>query len=100
MAAGIPDEIFQAALARMNITWDLDPDTEQNISNALEEAQDYLRTYAGNRELSFAEGSYRGLLVDCAWYFLNHQRAEFARVYSDELINLRLMEGFGCGSDG
>ncbi len=99
MAAGVSDQLYQAALLRMNYTFALDPGTEKNIRNALEEAQSYLRKEAGNRELSFEEGDLRSLLLGCAWYIVNHKKADFGREYSDELTNLRLMEGFGCGKE-
>lgn len=96
---GFSDALYQAALNRMNYTWELDNQTEQNVRNAMEEAQDYLRQRAGNPELSFESGSYRGLFLDCTWYMINHKRADFGREYSDELTTLRLMEGFGCGKE-
>jgi hypothetical protein len=38
-------------------------------------------------------------VIDCAWYIINHKKADFGREYSDELTALRLMEGFGCGKE-
>lgn len=99
MKAGVSEALYQAALLRMNYTFQLDAGTEKNIRNALEEAQAYLRKEAGSRELSFEEGDLRTLLLDCAWYIINHKKADFGREYSDELTNLRLMEGFGCGKE-
>ena len=96
-APGVSDQLYQAALNRMNYNFELDPSTEQNIRNALEEAQDYLRRQAGNPGLSFEAGDNRALVLDCAWYIINHKKADFGREYSGELTALRLMEGFGCG---
>ena len=96
---GFSDNLYQAALLRMNYTWQVDKKTETNIRNAMEEAQDLLRREAGNTELSFEAGSYRGLFLDCTWYLINQKRADFCREYADELTTLRLMEGFGCGKE-
>ena len=98
-ASGVTDQLYQAALDRMNYNFELDAGTERNIRNALEEAQDYLRKQAGNPALSFEGGSNRALLLDCSWYILNHKKADFGREYSGELTSLRLMEGFGCGKE-
>lgn len=98
-APGVSDQLYQAALNRMNYNFELDASTEQNIRNALEEAQDYLRRQAGSPDLSFEEGDYRTLLLDCAWYIINHKKADFGREYSGELTALRLLEGFGCGKE-
>lgn len=91
--------LFSAVLNRMNITWDPDEKLAQNIANAIEEAQDYLRHHAGSPGLSFEQGHLRGLLIACAWYFVENKRAEFAQEYSGELLALRLEEGFGCGKE-
>ena len=99
MAYGVSDALFDAVLNRMNITWDPDEKTEQNIKNAIEEAQDYLRDYADNPELSFEKGELRNLIITCAWYFVENKRAEFTSEYSSELITLRLEEAFGCGKE-
>lgn len=96
---GFSDNLYQAALLRMNYTWQVDKKTEANIRNAMEEAQDLLRREAGNMELSFEEGSNRGLFLDCTWYLINQKRADFCREYAGELTTLRLMEGFGCGKE-
>lgn len=96
---GFSDKLYQAALLRMNYTWAVDKKTEQNIRNAMEEAQDLLRREAGNMGLSFEEGSWRGLFLDCTWYLINQKRADFCREYASELTTLRLTEGFGCGKD-
>ena len=99
MKSGVSDQLSQAALVRMNYNIVLDSGTEQNIRNALEEAQDYLRREAGAPELSFESGNLRALVLDCAWYIINHKKADFGREYSGELTALRLMEGFGCGKE-
>lgn len=99
MAYEVSDALFDAVLNRMNITWELDEKAAQNIKNAIEEAQDYLRKTAGNPELSFDSGERRNLIIACAWYFVENKRAEFAREYSGELISLRLEEAFGCGKE-
>lgn len=96
-AGGFSDGLYQAALVRMNYPLELDRQTELNVRNAMEEAQDYLRGEAGNPAISFEGGSYRGLFLDCTWYMINHKRAEFGREYASELTTLRLTEGFGCG---
>lgn len=87
-----------AVLNRMNITWEPDPKTVQNIQNAIEEAQDYLRSVAGSPGLSF-EGENRTLLITCAWYIVESKLADFVTEYSGELNILRLTEGFGCGKE-
>lgn len=98
-APGVSEELYQAALRRMNYTFELDAKTAQNIRDALTEAQAYLRKRSGNPELSFEEPDHRTLLLDCAWYTLNHKTADFRREYADELDALRMMEGFGCGKE-
>ena len=99
MAYEVSDALFDAVLNRMNITWELDEKAAQNIKNAIEEAQDYLRDYADNPELSFEKGELRNLIITCAWYFAEHKRAEFTSEYSGDLINLRMREAFGCGKE-
>lgn len=93
------EALYQAVLNRRNITWLPDEQTEQNTRNAIEEATDYLRKIAGNPNLTFYKGELRGLLITCAWYFVENKRADFAQEYSGELIALRLEEGFGCGKE-
>lgn len=93
----VSDALYSAVLNRMNITWEPDEKMAWNIRNAIEEAQDYLRSVAGNSETSFESGERRGLLIDCAWYFVEGKRAEFQTEYLGDLISLRLGEGFGCG---
>ena len=99
MKVGVSETLYQAALLRMNYTFQLDAGTEKNIRNALDEAQAYLRKEAGNQSLTFEAGDLRTLLLDCAWYLINHKKADFCREYSGELTTLRLMEGFGCGKE-
>lgn len=89
--------LYDAVLNRMNITWTPDEKLEANIFNAMEEAQSYLRSVAGNSELTFETGERRSLFIACAWYFVENKRAEFTAEYSGELIGLRMTEGFGCG---
>ena len=99
MEEEISFELLHAVLNRMNITWEPDDHTVQNIRNAIAEARDYLRSHAGNPELTFETGEKRQLLIACAWYFVENKRAEFATEYMGELIALRLQEGFGCGAE-
>ena len=99
MAEVISAVLYEAVLNRMNITWEPDEKTAQNIKNAIEEAQDYLRKYAGSPDLTFESGEKRNLLIACAWYFVENKRAEFSSEYMGELIALRLEEGFGCGTE-
>lgn len=47
-AAQVSDQLYQAVLNRMNITWEPDEKTERNTKNAIEEALDYLRDTAGS----------------------------------------------------
>ena len=96
---GFSDNLYQAALLRMNYTWQLDRKTEQNVRNAMEDAQTLLRREAGNQWLTFEAGPWRDLFLTCAWYLINQKRADFCREYADELTTLRLMEGFGCGKE-
>lgn len=103
MAADVMTEqdeaLYLAVLNRRNITWQPDEKMEQNTRSAIEEATDYLRKIAGNPDLTFYEGELRGLLITCAWYFVENKRADFEMEYSGALIALRLEEGFGCGKD-
>ena len=72
-AAQVSDQLYQAVLNRMNITWEPDEKTERNTKNAIEEALD--------------------------WYFVNSKRADFIEEYGGELNMLRFREGFGCGKE-
>ena len=38
-AAQVSDQLYQAVLNRMNITWEPDEKTERNTKNAIEEAE-------------------------------------------------------------
>lgn len=96
---GISAALFDAVLNRMNITWEPDKKEKTNVLNAIEEAQSYLRKFAGNSDLSFEAGDLRTLLITCAWYIVENKRAEFEQEYSGDLIGLRLEEGFGCGKE-
>lgn len=84
-AAQVSDQLYQAVLNRMNITWEPDEKTERNTKNAIEEALDYLRDTAGSPGLSFESGELRQLLITAAWYFVNNKRADFIEEYSGEL---------------
>lgn len=95
--AEVTEQIYQAVLNRMNITWEPDEKLQQNIRNAIEEAHSYLCHMAGNYELSFVAGEKRTLLIACAWYIVENKRADFAREYAADLLALRFEEGFGCG---
>lgn len=98
-APGVSDQLYQAALDRMNYNFELDASTERSIRNALLAAQSYLRKESANPELRFDDPDISELLMTCAWYIINHKKADFGREYSDELTSLRLMEGFGCGKE-
>lgn len=91
--------LFNAVLNRMNITWEPDEKLKDNIEQAIEEASSFLRSIAGNDEISFDDGEKRTLLIACAWYIIENKRAEFEQEYSGDLIALRLLEGFGCGKE-
>lgn len=93
------EALYQAVLNRMNITWEPDAKTAENIKNAIEEAQDYLHSAAGSPGLSFDSGTNRTLLITCAWYITESKLADFRADYSEELTGLRLMEGFNCGKE-
>ena len=93
------EKLYQDLINRMNITWEIDWKTDQNIRNAMEEAKGYLRKIAGNPDLNFYDGELRSLFIACAWYFVENKRAEFSQEYSGDLISLRLEEGFGCGKE-
>lgn len=98
--AEVTEQLYQAVLNRMNITWEPDDKLQQNIRNAIEEAHSYLCHMAGNYDLSFETGEKRTLLIACAWYIVENKRADFQREYSADLLALRLEEGFGCGKCG
>lgn len=95
----VTDQLYDAVMNRMNITWKPDPSMEMNIRSAIEEAQDHLRSIAGNKELSFESGMNRTLLITCSWYIIENKRAEFDQEYSSDLLMLRLTEGFDCGKE-
>lgn len=96
-AAQVSDQLYQAVLNRMNITWEPDEKTAQNIKAAIIEAQDYLRGIAGSPALSFAMGADRALLLTCTEYVISKKLADFRADYLEELNTLRLREAFGCG---
>lgn len=95
--AQVSDQLYQAVLNRMNITWEPDEKTAQNIKAAIIEAQDYLRGIAGSPALSFAMGADRALLLTCTEYVISKKLADFRADYLEELNTLRLREAFGCG---
>ena len=99
MAALTSYQVYSRALNRMGYTWELDPKTEANVKAAIEEAEALLRARAGSPELDLTSPEYIGLFVTCAWYLVNHRRTEFEEDYNGELVNLRLVEGFGCGKE-
>lgn len=70
-----------------------------NVKASVEEAVAHLRSISGNPQLKFDDPDDRNLVITCAWYFLENQRAEFDQTYSGDLIALRLKEAFGCGKD-
>lgn len=95
----VSENLYRQALNRMNITWEPDEKTAQNVEDAIEEAIAYLRDRAGSSTLELDTEEYRGLVIACTWYFVNNRRAEFAEDYAAELTALRLVEGFGCGKE-
>lgn len=97
MAALTPEEVYNRALNRMGYTWVLDPKTEANVKAAITEAEALLRARAGSPELDLTDPEYIGLFITCAWYLVNNRRVEFEEDYRAEIVNLRLVEGFGCG---
>lgn len=99
MAALTPEEVYNRALNRMGYTWQLDAQQEADVKAAIEEAEALLRARAGSPELDLTTPEYRGLLINCAWYIVNKRRAEFEEDYRAEIVNLRLVEGFGCGKE-
>lgn len=99
MAALTPEEVYDRALNRMGYTWDLDLKQEDDVKAAIEEAEALLRARAGSPELDLTGPEYIGLLINCAWYIVNKRRAEFEEDYRAEIVNLRLVEGFGCGKE-
>ena len=98
-AAQVSDQLYQAVLNRMNITWEPDEKTERNTKNAIEEALDYLRDTAGSPWLKYESGELLHMLITSSWYFVKNKRADFIEEYSGELNMLRLREGFGCGKE-
>lgn len=76
-----------------------DPEYKRNVRLSCEEAMAHLRKIAGNPDLDFSDPDDRTLLIDCAWYVLERQRAEFDREYSGDLIILRLREAHSCGKE-
>ena len=76
-----------------------DPEYQRNVRLACEEAVAHLRKIAGNPGLDFSDADDRTLLIDCAWYILERQRAAFDVEYSGDLIMLRLREAHGCGKE-
>ena len=92
-------QVYDIAINRMGYTWELDAKQEQNVVDAIEEAEALLRARAGSPELDLTGPEYIGLLINCAWYIVNKRRAEFEEDYGPEIVNLRLSEGFGCGKE-
>lgn len=92
-------QVYDIAINRMGYTWELDAKQEQNVVDAIEEAEALLRARAGSPELDLTGPEYIGLLINCAWYIVNKRRAEFEEDYRAEIVNLRLAEGFGCGKE-
>ena len=95
----VSEEIYRLVLNRMNYTWEPDEKQAANIKAAIEEAEAILRARSGKADLDLTGPEYRGLLISCAWYLVNNRRAEFEEDYRNELVNLRLVEGFGCGTE-
>lgn len=99
MAVLKPEEVYARALNRMGYTWELDEKQKADVQAAIEEAEALLRARAGSPELDLTGPEYIGLLINCAWYIVNKRRAEFEEDYRAEIVNLRLVEGFGCGKE-
>ncbi len=99
MAVLTPYQVYNRALNRMGYTWELDEKTEANVKAAIEEAEALLRARAGSPELDLTSPEYIGLFMTCVWYLVNHRRGEFEEDYNGEIVNLRLVEGFGCGKE-
>lgn len=95
----VSEGIYRLVLNRMNYTWEPDEKQAANIKAAIEEAEAILRARSGKEDLDLTGPEYRGLLISCAWYLVNNRRAEFEEDYRNELVNLRLVEGFGCGTE-
>ena len=95
----VSEDIYPLVLNRMNYTWEPDENQAENIKAAIEEAEALLRARSGKADLDLTGPEYRGLLVSCSWYLVNNRRAEFEDDYRNELVNLRLAEGFGCGTE-
>ena len=96
-AAQVSDQLYQAVLNRMNITWEPSEKDAAEIKAAIIEARDYLRDHAGSPALSFDTGTYRTLLLTCTEYVRSKKLADFRADYLEELNTLRLREAFGCG---
>lgn len=99
MAALTQYEVYRRALNRMGFTWELDMQQADNVKAAIEEAEALLRARAGSPALDLTVPEHIGLLINCAWYLVNNRRAEFEEDYRAEIVNLRLVEGFGCGKE-
>lgn len=99
MAVLTPEQVYDRALNRMGYTWELDEKTKANVKAAIEEAEALLRARAGSPELDLTSPEYIGLFINCAWYLVNNRRVEFEEDYNGEIVNLRLVEGFGCGKE-
>ena len=96
-AQEVDEDLYNAVLNRLNITWEPDEKAAQNIKLAMNEAADFLRNRAGSPTLSFAEGENRALFIVCTFYIISHKMADFEQEYSSDLLALRLQEGFNCG---
>ncbi|MCI7810212.1 hypothetical protein MR626_13190 [bacterium] len=92
------DVLVSAVMARRGEQVD-EPEYLYNVRSACEEAMAHLRKIAGNPGLDFSDPDDRTLLIDCAWYILERQRAAFDIEYSGDLIMLRLREAHGCGKE-
>lgn len=91
--------LYDAVLNRMNITWEPDAKAEDKILDAMDAAQTLLRSYAGDYTLDFGCSEWSDLFIVCSWYLAENKRADFLADYGSELIQLRMMEGFGCGKE-
>ena len=99
MTAPEIDELRAAFLTRHNINWEPDAEYLRNVDHAMAEAAAHIRSIAANPELSLIGDSIRGLVIECAWYCMEHRKPEFDSDYRSDLLFLRLTEGFGCGKN-
>lgn len=97
-------ELFDEVKLYLNITWS-DEHTDDKVTGIIARGQDKLRSYAGNPELGFPEGTAeRQLLLDYCRYIWNNAGEDFEDNYRADLIMLRAAhqistEGIGDESE-